>query len=59
MEEECVKGLKNDGQNMCFLNVIVQSLWNLYHVKTFLFNNIMHKHCQPETEENNRIFISL
>ena len=57
MEEDCVKGLINNGKNNCFLNVICQSLWNLYHVKTFLFNNNMHKHSKTHIDEesNNKI----
>ena len=52
MDDECVKGLKNNGKNICFLNVICQSLWNLYHVKTFLFNNMMHEHCKTNIIES-------
>ena len=35
--EDKVKGLKNKG-NMCFLNVIIQALWNSEYVKDFIFN---------------------
>jgi hypothetical protein len=53
MDDICLKGLKNEGKNMCFVNVICQGLWNLFYVKNFLFNNSMHSHSQPHSNESN------
>lgn len=44
MDDSIIKGLKNEGNNICFLNVICQALWNLHHVKSFLFSNLVHSH---------------
>ena len=53
MDDICLKGLKNEGNNMCFVNVICQSLWNLFYVKNYLFNNSMHSHSEPPMYESN------
>ena len=50
-EENKILGLVNQGQNMCFINVILQALWNLLSVKKFIFDLKMHNH-QIESEEN-------
>jgi len=41
--ENTLLGLQNFG-NMCFLNVVVQSLWNLSSVKNFFFKIHVHDH---------------
>lgn len=51
MDEMCLKGLINEGNNMCFVNVICQSLWNLVNVKNYLFNNSIHSHSTPLLSE--------
>jgi len=50
-EENKILGLVNGGQNMCFLNVIIQALWNLLSVKKVIFSLTKHGH-QIEDEEN-------
>ena len=49
--DDNVKGLKNNGNNMCFLNVIVQAMWNLVSVKQFVmlsFQDHNHDRFNPE-----------
>lgn len=44
MNENALIGLSNKGKNMCFLNVIMQSLWNLSSFKNYILNINSHRH---------------
>jgi len=44
MENQVIK-FKNRGRNMCFLNSVIQALWNLSSFKSFLDNTVAsHNH---------------
>ena len=46
------RGLQNMGENNCFLNVVIQTLWHLGSFRSqFLLANVCHRH------KNNTFFI--
>ncbi|CAG9322515.1 USP54_2 [Blepharisma stoltei] len=46
------KGLKNRGENNCFLNVILQSLWNIEVLRNQLMSQTRHVHEKSFFEES-------
>jgi len=51
MQENSVIGLQNF-DNSCFLNVVVQSLWNLFSVKNYFFQIHVHDHEEYKSLES-------
>ena len=52
--EDKVKGLKNKG-NMCFLNVIIQALWNSDYIKDFIFNLKENNHSHQKVMHSSQL----
>ncbi len=52
--DEKIKGLTNNG-NMCFLNVIIQTLWNSEHIREFILNLSLNDHSHNDNKYSEQI----
>ena len=60
-----IRGLKNEGENNCYLNVIVQTFWNLAKLKSSLIS-VIHTHeetncvtCELSVFATQNLFINM